>query len=81
MADLSSVLVRVNPVSAGRAGKLSHYIFADAECRRPIKRVLHDLSTVVPHYGTCAKTYSKAPEVLLTVCHNDIDAPVEEPRL
>jgi hypothetical protein len=57
--------------------KISYQVFADAECRRLIKRVVHDLKKVEPSYGQCTKSagmpyiISEDPRVALTVCHND----------
>jgi hypothetical protein len=61
--------------------QLTHFVFADAECRRAIKRTKHDLSQAVPHYSSCVTARDDPHQVYLTVCHNaeEQEGPVPPP--
>jgi hypothetical protein len=62
---------------AGKVQKLSYYLFIDAECTRPIKRIVHNIYDAVPNYGLCVAASVGGVDdkrATLTVCHNEDSA-------
>ena len=54
----------------GQRDTLVYHIYADDQCLALIKKVEHQLSEVVPHYGMCAPSAKSDGRVALTVCQN-----------
>jgi len=54
----------------GQRDSLVYHIYADDQCHALIKKVVHSLSEVVPHYGMCAPSAKSDGRVALTVCQN-----------
>jgi hypothetical protein len=61
----------------GKVQKLSYFLFIDAECTRPIKRIVHNIYDAVANYGECVAASVGGVDdkrATLTVCHNEDSA-------
>lgn len=59
-----------------KSNTLVYFIFADHQCTKAIKRVVHNLYDAIPKYGECVPSLKGDQRMMLTVCHNDVE-PVE----
>ena len=54
----------------GQRDTLVYHIYADDQCLALIKKVEHQLSDAIPHYGACVASAKGDNRVALTICHN-----------